>query len=246
VTPDAFAHLPSLRGKVTPPENSTLRATLDVLAFWDERARKAGYPDNWRHSNQQLEDSRRAVLGKRDPAEDLWIYGYGSLMWDPGFHFTEVRLADLEGYRRRFTSKITMGRGSPGRPALLLSLQSGAGLCQGLAFRIAANLADEESAILWRREMIRGSYSPAMLPMSTPQGRIEALVLRANDSHPDHVGELPLDETAAVIASGTGVLGSNRDYLEQMAAQLAALQIEDAYVAQLLNKVRDVAGGGSP
>lgn len=238
---DAFMHLPALRGKLKPAEASELRGTPERLAIWDERARSQGYPPGWRLSDQQLEDSRQALLG---PAlargQDLWVYGYGSLMWDPGFHFTEVRLAHLGGYQRRFTYWTHIARGTRERPALMLTLEqtADAARCTGLAFRIDGEVAQHESAMLWRREMIRGGYSPALLPASTPQGDITALVFACNHAHPDYAGEMSLDDTAAVIAVAVGAIGTNRDYLEQMALQLDALQIRDDYVEQLLACVR--------
>jgi cation transport protein ChaC len=81
--------------------------------------------------------------------------------------------------------------------------------------------------------MLRGGYAPAMVPMLTPQGPIDALAFVSNPSHPSYVGELPFAETARLIASGKGILGTNREYLVQLAAQLDALGIDDPYVAQL-------------
>ena len=234
---DAFIHLPNLRARVTPPEKSRLRLTPEAFAALDERARLAGQPANWRLSDQVLEDSRRELLGNHAIAGDLWVYSYGSLMWDPGFRFAEVRLADLDGYQRRFTMKFELGRGTRERPALMLALESQIGCCRGLAFRIPADSVGTESAIVWRREMIRGGYCPAIVPMTTPQGQITALAFASNPAHPNYVGELPLGETAAIIASGTGVLGTNREYLEQLVAQLDALGIEDPYIAQLYRHV---------
>ena len=238
--PDAFVHLPALRGKLKPAEQSGLRTTAHTLAQWDERARARGLPPNWRLSDEELEATRQALLGPHVAGADLWVYGYGSLMWDPGFHFAEVRLADLHGYRRRFCYRSTLGRGSREQPALMLALERGGGCCTGLAFRIAGDIADVDSAMLWRREMIRGGYRPALLPVRTPQGDITALVMTANVAHADYLGELPLGDTAAMIASAAGVLGSNRDYLEQLAAQLALLSIPDPYVDQLLACVRSL------
>ena len=121
MTSDAFRHVPALRGKLTPAEQSTLRASLDVVASWDERARKVGIPAGWRLSDQELEGTRHALLGQWCTEQrDLWIYGYGSLMWDPGFHFAEVRLADLPGYQRRFSYKTYLSRGTREQPALML------------------------------------------------------------------------------------------------------------------------------
>jgi cation transport protein ChaC len=233
LTADAFIHLPKLRSRVTHPEKSRLRLTPEMFAMWEQRIRAAGWPEGWRLSDEVIEASRLAVLGDHKAEDDLWIYSYGSLMWDPGFHFAEVRLADVEGYQRRFTLKINLGRGSQDHPALMLSLEPQQGRCHGLAFRIAASAVHAETAILWRREMLRGGYAPAMVPMATPQGPITALAFVSNSSHPSYVGELPLDETAAMIASGKGILGTNREYLVQLATQLDALGIDDPYVAQL-------------
>lgn len=244
LTPDAFVHLPDLRARVTPPDRSELRVTPQVLAMWNQRAIDLGRPSNWRWSDQQLEDSRRAVLGAVAPEQDLWIFGYGSLMWDPGFHFAEVRLAELQCYQRRFTYRTTMGRGCPEQPGLMLSLEHGSGSCAGLAFRIAADHVEVESAIVWRREMIRGGYRPTLLPVSTPQGDINALAFAPNRAHPDYVGELPMHETAAMIACGFGVLGTNRQYLVNLVAQIEHLDIEDPYMKQLLEHVERQAASG--
>ncbi len=239
MTPDAFKHLPALRQRIKHPDASELRVTPERLAAWDARAVALGREANWRHSDQQLEASHQALLG--GAGEDLWIYAYGSLMWDPGVHFDEVRRADLRGHQRRFLFRTTMGRGSPEHPGLMLSLEPGEGHCRGLAFRIPCALRPVESPCLWRREMIRGSYRPALLEVQTPQGAIMALVFAANRAHPDHVGELPLQETATLIARASGFLGSNRDYLEQLASQLHSLDIKDEYVTQLLCQVRHLA-----
>ena len=233
MTADAFIHLPDLRARVMHPEKSLLRLTPEMFAMWEQRARAAGWPVNWRLSDEEIEASRLTVLGDYPEGRDLWIFCYGSLMWDPGFHFAEVRLADAENYQRRFTLKINLGRGSHDYPALMLSLEPQPGRCHGLAFRIAAEAVHAETAILWRREMIRGGYTPAMVPMTTPQGPITALAFVSNPTHPSYVGELPLAETAALIASGKGVLGTNREYLVQLARQLQALDIRDPYVEEL-------------
>jgi cation transport protein ChaC len=243
---DAYQHLPALRGKLKPAEQSEFRGTWERVALWDERARVRGFAPGWRLSDEQLEATRLALLGALIAArQDIWIYGYGSLMWDPGFHFSEVRLARLHGYQRRFTYWTRIARGTRERPALMLTLEQqpdAACCCTGLAFRIGAAQAEVESAMLWRREMLRNGYCPTLLPVDTPQGPLTALVFACNPAHDDYAGEMPLDETAAIIAVATGAIGSNRQYLEQMAAQLSALQIEDRYIEQLLQRVREHAG----
>jgi cation transport protein ChaC len=236
--PDAFVHLPALRDHLVAAQDSELRVTPDVLAFWDRRAQALGRGPDWRLTDEAIEASRRELLGERAAAQDLWVYCYGSLMWDPGIHFCELRLAELDGWQRRFTYRTSMGRGTPERPALMLTLEDRPGCCRGLAFRIAAARVDEESAILWRREMIRGGYRPQLLPLRTPQGPVTALVFTANTAHADHVGELPLERTAAIIAGASGVIGSNRDYLLQLAAQLRRLGIRDDYIDRLESALR--------
>ncbi len=238
---DAFRHVPALRARIRHADDSELRVTPEVLCLWDARAREQGRPENWRLSDQELEHTRLALLKQRDSAQALWIYAYGSLMWDPGFHFDEVRFADLAGHRRRFLFRTTLGRGSPETPGLMLSLEPGPDVCRGLVFRVRADCADLESACLWRREMIRGSYRPAWLAVDTPQGAVTALVFAANPTHPDHVGELPLSQTAAMIAGASGVIGSNRQYLEQLAEQLDELGIADLYLRELRLQVQRAA-----
>ena len=173
------------------------------------------------------------------------MFAYGSLMWDPGIHFSEVRTAEVEGFQRRFTLKSIAGRGTPDHPCLFLTLEKRAGSCSGLAFRIPAHAADCESAMLWRREMVRGAYTPEFCPMRTPQGDIRALVFASNPMSAHYCAERPLAETAAIIAAASGPLGTNREYLEQVAAQLLELQIEDDYIADLLRLVQRSDNGRS-
>jgi glutathione-specific gamma-glutamylcyclotransferase len=218
VAHDAFIHVPHLHGRLTPADKSAMRITREALAIYDERARKAGYPEDWRHSDQKIEESWRSFFSHRTKPSDLWVYGYGSLMWDPGFHFVEVRLADANPLQR---------------PAFRSSEST-------RPFRIAADVAEAESEILWRREMITGGYCPAILSMRTPQGSITGLAFTSNTSHPRYVGELSLGETAAIIATGRGVIGTNRAYLEDMAAHLGALEIDDPYVERLVKEVNSI------
>jgi cation transport protein ChaC len=240
MTTDPFRHLPQLRNQLTPAERSELRLTRERLAQWDERAQKMGSPANWRRSIEELESARRALLDQLDLGDGLWVYSYGSLMWDPGFHFAEVRLAELAGHQRRFSYMTKLARGSPACPGLMLSLDECAGSCKGLAFRIANDLVHAESAMVWGRELIRGGYRAKLLPVGTPQGPITALVFCSNPSHPDFVDGLTIEETAAMIASASGFLGTNRQYLEQVAAQLERLGIADAYIGQLVQQVRRI------
>ena len=234
-----FVHLPQLQGRVIPASASGLRFTDEVLAEWDARARCQGLPAHWRLPDCEVERSRRQVLPQSAAQDGLWVFAYGSLLWNPGIHFDEVRRARLAGFARRFALGTTIGRGTPDRPGLVLTLQRESGEhCEGLVFRIPAELVEAESRLLWRREMIHGSYCPGFQPLHTPQGGVRALVLSSNTAHPLHRGGLSLDDTAAIIASAQGSVGSNRDYLDQLACQLDLLGIRDDYVRCLAARVR--------
>ena len=237
MTSNPFIHLPELQGRVTPPHASGLRLTDEVLAEWDAQAHCQGLPAHWRLPDCDVERSRHAVLAGLAAHEDLWVFAYGSLVWNPGFHFDEVRRASLPGFARRFALSTTIGRGTPDCPGLVLTLQSDNGQCEGLAFRIPAALVETESRLLWRREMIHGSYCPVLLPLHTPQGTVQAVVLTANTAHPHHCGDLSMQATAAIIARACGRIGSNREYLDQLVAQFGVLGIEDPYVHTLAGMV---------
>ena len=230
---DAFRYLPELHGRIIGAEASGLRISDEMLAAWDVQAHARGLGANWRMSDDALEASRRATLSCIAESQDLWIFAYGSLMWDPGFHFAEVRRASLPGYERRFTHKTTIGRGSPEHPGLVLSLEPRAGRCDGLAFRIERSLLERESLIFWRREMILGGYQPCILPVSTPQGALDALVLVSDPADENGAAEMPLDAVANVIMHACGNRGTNLDYLRQVVVQLDRLCVTDDYVRRL-------------
>lgn len=243
--PNAFTHLPELQNRLTPASASGLRLTDEVLAEWDAQARSQGLPAHWRLPDNEVEQSRREVLSTiTAQQQDLWVFAYGSLMWNPGFHFAEVRRAHLPGYARRFSLGTTIGRGTPDCPGLVLTLEPDTnGACEGLVFRIPAPLVDAESRLLWRREMITGAYCPALLALPTPQGTVQALVLVANTRHPHHQRGLSMQSTAATIARACGRIGSNRDYLDQLVRQLDVLGVEDGYVRALAALVYATACG---
>eukprot|EP01034_Spumella_vulgaris_P011027 gene11027-14002_t len=111
MTPPAFVHLPELQGRLTPAHACGLRLTDEVLAEWDAQARSQGLPIDWRLPDGDVERSRRQVLaGVSERRDDLWVFAYGSLMWNPGLEFAEVRRAHLPGFARRFALSTTIGR----------------------------------------------------------------------------------------------------------------------------------------
>lgn len=108
-------------------------------------------------SQAELDHSLEQTLAGRDPREDVLVFGYGSLMWNPAFEHADMAKAYVHGWSRRFCLRLVMGRGSPDQPGLMLALDRG-GACYGLAFRIPAEQARHELRLLWRREMLSGAY----------------------------------------------------------------------------------------
>jgi cation transport protein ChaC len=166
LSPDAFIHVPILFGKIVEPEKSTFRVSLATFEDWDRRAAQAGYGVNWRRSHENREATRSAALAGR-LNDDLWVFAYGSLMWDPAMHIVEIRRATLQGFHRRFCLKAEIGRGSKEAPARMAALDLG-GVCHGLAFRIPANAVNQETEILWMREMIGEAYVPLFQTVLSP------------------------------------------------------------------------------
>ena len=234
LSPDAFQHVPMLKSKIIEPEKSALRISLAAFEEWDRRAAAAGKPD-WRRSHEDREATRSAALAGRLDA-DLWVFAFGSLMWDPAIHVAEIRQATLPGFHRRFCIKIGIGRGSRKAPALMAALDAG-GECHGLAFRIEASLVNQETEILWMREMIGYGYAPAFRTALTPQGPVEALAFVIDRSSP-HFADVSGAEAAAIIATGKGPLGTNREYFDNLAEHVRLLGIEDQVFEEIRSELR--------
>ena len=235
LSPDAFIHVPMLSGKIVEPEKSEFRVSLATFEDWDKKAAAAGYPKNWRRSHEDREATRKAVLAGR-LNEDLWVFAYGSLMWDPAIGIAEIRRATFQGFHRRFCLKAEIGRGSKQAPALMAALDAG-GECQGLVFRIPAGEADRETEILWMREMIGNAYTPLFRKALTPQGPVEALAF-VIDTWSPNFADLSGEEAAAIIATGRGVLGTNLEYFDNLAEHVAVLGIEDPLFEEILSHLK--------
>jgi cation transport protein ChaC len=231
--PQAFVHVPVLAGRILEPEKSFFRLSRERLKELDRAARDNGYPENWRLTDEAREATRRAVLDGH--AGDLWLFAYGSLMWDPAIHIVEIRTGTLEGYHRRFCLKSHIGRGSASNPALMAGLDLG-GTCQGLVFRIPGPSVERETEILWMREMIAGTYVPTTVAIDTPQGPVQALTFVMNWQSSRYV-KLDIEETAGLIATGRGIRGTCLEYLENLTDRLDLLGLSDPDIEGLRTRV---------
>jgi glutathione-specific gamma-glutamylcyclotransferase len=177
-------------------------------------------------SDQELEASIAGVLDAHPRGADVWVFGYGSLIWNPLFHYTQRRLATVYGYHRRYCLWSVFGRGTPDAPGMMLGLDRG-GRCRGVAFRLAAAKAEDELRLLWCREMVTGAYAPRWVHVRDAAGSFSALAFVVDRAHPWYAGKVPLDEIASAVARGKGMIGSSADYLRHTCEELVAHGISD-------------------
>jgi cation transport protein ChaC len=182
---------------------------------------------------------------QKPPGQPIWVFGYGSLIWNPAFHFAERRVARLRGYRRSFCLWTHLGRGTPDKPGLMLGLDRG-GSCRGVVYRISDDHVDSELDILWRREMIGGAYAPRWLRAETPEGAVESIVFTMNRKHDRYAGRLSERQVADVLATATGRLGACAEYLMNTVEHLDQLGMTDTYLQRLREAVAKRLPDGCP
>jgi len=240
---DAFRHHPGLAGKIRDPEQSFFR-NLDLTEI-DRIWAEAGMRDNPRYSDAHREAMRRETLAPLQ-GQDIWVFAYGSLMWDPAVYFAEVRRARLPGYRRSFCLvDRSGGRGTAEAPGLMAALDAGPA-CDGLVFRLAADTAERESEVIWRREMMAPCYRAVLAPVETAQGRVEALCFVA-DPEADMIDTgISHADQVRYLATGVGRLGTSREYLVNVIAGCRELRIEDPSLDALLAAVDAWPAPASP
>lgn len=172
----------------------------------------------------------------RHDGGDLWIFAYGSLMWDPGFPFEEARPALLRGYHRSFCLYSHRYRGTPEKPGLVLGLDAG-GACCGIAYRVAARSAARVMAYLWRREMPMRVYEcrEVRIRVSGRTVRARAFVVRRD--HPQYAPDLSVEKTVQLVCQGHGLRGPCHAYLANTVRHLDTLGIPDRRLRAILKRV---------
>ena len=183
----------------------------------------------------ELKASRRSMVGD-DNTDDIWLFAYGSLIWNPALEIGATQPGRIYGYRRRFCLRTMIGRGTPDSPGLVLGLDHG-GSCTGMALKINGDIAVHELDLLWRREMLNHSYNPAWVQIHTPQGRLRGLTFVMNRHHRSYAPELSMDEKVHMIANAHGFLGPCRDYLTETRASLDTLGIRDRYLDEIARRI---------
>ncbi|MEZ5796040.1 MAG: gamma-glutamylcyclotransferase [Paracoccaceae bacterium] len=176
--------------------------------------------------------------------QPLWIFGYGSLIWNPEFPVADRRIARAAGWHRSFCMRSIHHRGTLADPGLVLALDRAPGAhCDGVAFAVAPGAEDETLAALRERELISSAYLEITLPLATDGGEVQALAYVVDPAHVQYCGGLTLEDQAQIIARASGGRGRNRDYLWATADHLADLGIADPDLQWLSARVRALGAG---
>ncbi len=172
----------------------------------------------------------------------FWVFGYGSLMWNPGFPVAERQVARLKGFHRTFCMRSIHHRGTDAAPGLVLALDATEGAaCEGLAFRVTPGAEDDTLAYLRDRELVSSAYLETVQPVRLSDGRpVEALTYIVDAAHVQYCGGLPLEEQAGIIASAVGGRGPNSEYLFNTAGHLEELGIVDEELSWLSRRVHEI------
>lgn len=167
---------------------------------------------------------------------DFWVFGYGSLMWRPGFDFEEAIPARLVGVHRSLCIYSVVHRGTRRHPGLVLGLDSG-GSCEGLAFRLAPSRIRETLHYLRAREQVTRVYRESFHPLHLQDGSktaLRGLCYRADQRHPQYAGYLPLAMQAHLVRRGRGCSGKNTDYIANTLRHLEEMGIHDTRLKRLM------------
>ncbi|HFZ8993209.1 TPA: gamma-glutamylcyclotransferase [Citrobacter freundii] len=192
-------------------------------------------------SVEQRAASLAATLACRPDNGPVWIFGYGSLMWNPALEYDESCTGTLIGWHRAFCLRLTAGRGTAHQPGRMLALKKG-GRTTGVAYKLPEHSLEEELTLLWKREMITGCYLPRWCSLTLDDGRtVNALVFIMDPCHPQYESDTSAQTIAPLIAAASGPLGSNAQYLFLLERELIRLGMRDDSLNDLLENVRQLA-----
>jgi glutathione-specific gamma-glutamylcyclotransferase len=180
----------------------------------------------------QRQQSLSALLETHPPGTDVWVFGYGSLIWNTTIRAAEHRIVHTNGFHRRLCVLTRVARGSPDHPGLMLGLDRG-GSCAGKAFRIVASRIRHELDLLWRREMVDDAYRPAWIVVRTPEESFSAIAFVARRGHRRYVPPMADLEAAQMVAGARGRFGFCLDYVAETSAHLDRLGIPDRHLARI-------------
>ncbi len=174
-----------------------------------------------------------AALREWGEEDDLWVFGYASLIWRPEFEYAERRLARVHGWHRALKMWSRVNRGTPECPGLVFAMLSG-GSCQGVVFRVPQAEGHDVMHKLWAREMVTGVYDPKWLPCQTEQGPVKALAFTLSRRSPNFTGDLDAHRFRQILSESCGRFGTTLDYAQQTYDGLLQLGIRDHELERVL------------
>ena len=174
-----------------------------------------------------------AIAKASETPDDIWVFGYASLIWRPEFDAVEARAARLLGWHRCLRMRSRINRGTPELPGLVFCLLNG-GTCKGVAFRMSPRSWRDDLARLWDREMFTGVYEPRWLACRTPQGTVRALAFTLDRLHPNHTGAIADEAMLDILRHARGRYGTTLDYLLETARGLREHGIRDPEIERLV------------
>lgn len=181
--------------------------------------------------------SLAATLARAPPRDNIWVFAYGSLIWNPAFHFVDRKVGRVHGYHREFCLRTHLGRGSPETEGFMLGLKPG-GSCKSVAYRIEGQAVETELELVWRREMLTNVYQPRWVRVHTQTGIVPAVTFVMNLNHERYAGDADDEEIVESIATASGRLGRCCDYLFDTVTHLNELGIRDRRMETLAERVR--------
>ncbi|MNT33988.1 ChaC-like protein [compost metagenome] len=200
-------------------------------------------PAEFRWTQDLIDASLTATLAARpDIGEDIWIFAYGSLIWNPLLDFDRHSVATMHGWHRSFCLRSIAGRGSSERPGRMLGLEVG-GTTQGVALRLTASRRDAELRVVWRREMVGGAYRPTWASVTLDDGtETHAIAFVADASRPLFERDASVATIAPIISRAAGSFGTNAEYVFKLESALHARELRDTYVDTLAAALRHLRG----
>ncbi|BCG95553.1 gamma-glutamylcyclotransferase [Mesorhizobium sp. 131-2-1] len=226
--------------------------TADLVARTIRAIENTGPPpDLVRNPETEWNAIIREMLATRPDGRDVWIFAYGSLLWNPAVEHVEERAGVVPGWHRSFCIRMRDWRGTVDQPGLMMGLDRG-GQCRGMALRLAEDTVEAQLGKLVRREMpVRPSSKPfthgyRWLQVQTSQGLVRAIAFVVNRKGGNYMGGLTLDETAGILARACGHAGSCAEYLHNTISQLEALGIRDRNLWRLQSLVADKLTSSHP
>ena len=192
-------------------------------------------------SEEEIVQSMEKILEQAPPTESVWIFGYGSLIWNPMLEYERKVHAKIFGYHRGFYLWSKINRGTPEKPGLVLALDRG-GSCEGVAFELKPKNLRKELLILWRREMISKAYVPKWVRLKTSGGPLSAVTFIIDRGSSSYTGKLSDSEIVSIAARASGHYGSCSEYLLETAECLTREKIRDHRLASLAGQLRTFQG----